>query len=96
VSFRRTLNRHDLWRELLAEHVGLLDALPRGARETEAAFRDYVTSGTHRGVAFSPSVDELSVEAFEALSRFINHEAQFDMDASLFDSFNARRLRSRP
>ena len=74
----------------------MLDELPHGARETEVAFRDYVTSGTHRGVRFSPSVGELSVEAFEALSRFINHEAQFDMDATLFDSFNERRLRSRP
>ena len=88
MAFRRTENRADQWRTLVEVHADLLAALPHEACVNEAAFRDYVTSGEHRGVRFTPAVDELSKQELAALAEFIHHRAQFDMDASCFDAFN--------
>ncbi len=88
VGFRRTSNSHDRWCTLVQENAHLLADIPRGALSREIAFRDYVTRGVHRGVRFSPSVFDLSTESLESLWTFIQHRAQFDMDAALFDDFN--------
>lgn len=95
MSFRRKSNGHDLWSALVRENAALLVDVPRGALIRESAFRDYVTRGSHRGVELSPSVFELSAESLAKLWTFINHRAQFDMDASLFDDFNEAFRRSR-
>jgi hypothetical protein len=72
-----------------------LSHVPTKALVREDAFRDYVTRGAHRGVRFSPSVFELSRESLADLWTFIQHRAQFDMDAIGFDDFNeAFRRRS--
>jgi hypothetical protein len=89
MSFRRKHNRADMWTEIVAENKQLLSELPPAALRSEQAFRDYVTSGVHAAVAFSPSVESLSPRALEDLWTFINHKAQFDMDAVLFESFNS-------
>jgi hypothetical protein len=88
VGFRRETNRHDWWNRLVQENAELLSHVPKEALVRENAFRDYVTSGAHRGVRFSPSVFELSEQSLEDLWTFINRRAQFDMDAGLFDDFN--------
>ena len=88
MSFRRSRNSHDLWRALVHENADLLAQLPPKALESEQIFRDYVTRGVHDGLPLTPSVFELSPAAVENLWRFINHKAQFDMDATLFDDFN--------
>jgi len=89
MSFRRKSNAHDNWHALVRTNASLLDALPPKAIASEAAFRDYVTSGAHRDVVFAPGVSELPANALLDLWTFINHRAQFDMDATLFDSFNS-------
>lgn len=88
MSFRKTGNRHGIWADLVAENRDLLVDLPREALSSEAAFRDYVTRGRHRGVAFNPMVFELSRDSLDRLWTFINHRAQFDMDAANFEHFN--------
>lgn len=88
MSFRRNINSHDAWRILVRENAGLLMELPREALANEKIFRDYVTHGTHDGVKLEPSVFELSSKSLDELWIFINHKAQFDMDAILFEDFN--------
>ena len=95
MSFRRTSNKHDWCTHLVHASADLLEDLPRDALASEAAFRDYVTHGVHRDVPFCPSVTELSPESLDKLWSFIHHRAQFDMDASLFESFNGA-YRNRP
>ena len=65
----------------------MLQALPDAALKSEAAFRDYVTSGTHRETAFTPAVADLTAKALHDLWDFIA-KAHFDMDATSFDAFN--------
>jgi hypothetical protein len=88
MSFRRSLNNHDIWQALVREHVDLLAQLPPKALESEQSFRDYVTKGVHDDLLLVPSVFQLSSVALESLWRFINEKAHFDMDAILFDNFN--------
>jgi len=88
MTFRRQGNRHDWWVQVVNDNVPLLAQVPASAVATEGAFRDYVTRGTHNGVAFDPAVFALSPNALDDLWVFINHKAQFDMDASRFDDFN--------
>ena len=95
MSFRRRSNAHDRWAALVRESSDLHSEVPRAALARESAFRDYVTSGVHRGTKFAPSVFELSPDALTKLWTFINHRARFDMDASLFDDFNEAFRRSR-
>ena len=87
MSFR-SASRHDIWNGLVQNNRTLLSELPREALANKEAFRDYVTSGTHRRVVLKPSVFELSSEAITNLWTFINQKTQFDMDATLFDNFN--------
>ena len=96
MAFRRSLNSQDWWRDLVRQNRVLLDELPRRATANEQTFRDYLTSGTARGIPLSPSVFELSPRALNDLWTFVHDKAHFDFDASLFDDFDAafRRLRS--
>jgi hypothetical protein len=71
------------------ENEALLRALPPGALVNEQAFRGYATNGLYRGAKLSPTVFELSPQALKDMWTFINHRAQFDMDATLFDDFHA-------
>ena len=87
MSFRRASNAHDRWHNLVQANASLLGALPPDAVTSEAAFRDYATSGVHRGVVLAPAVSELPIEALCDLGTFIHHRAHFDMDVTLFDSF---------
>lgn len=89
MSFRKSFNHHDGWLSLVRENEELLSSLPKDALASEKAFRDYVTIGSHRGIEFKPSVHELSAAALNNLFHFINHKTHFDMEASLFDAFNA-------
>ena len=73
---------------MVQENGVLLTELPHEATANEAAFRDYVTKGLHRGRPMVPSVFDLSTQALDDLWTFINTKAEFDMDASLFDDFN--------
>jgi hypothetical protein len=70
------------------EHKALFSEVPAGALASEAAFRDYVTSGVHRDVSFTRSVFELSSNALNDLETFITHKAQFDMHILFFTHFN--------
>jgi hypothetical protein len=88
VGFRKKSSRHEWWSALVQENAELLVDVPRGALIREIAFRDYLTRGVHRGVRLSPSVFELSARALGQLWTFIQHRAQLDMDAALFDDFN--------
>src|SRR5262245_39624346 len=88
MSFRRQLNRREWWLAVVDDGKELLREVPESALANEAAFRDYVTRGLHRGVRFSPCVFELSSAALDDLYSFINRVAKFDMDALLFDDFN--------
>lgn len=88
LSFRRSNNRLDEWKTLVAENADLLASLPDEALTDESSFRSYVTHGIVRGARVQPSVPELSPDAVEALWVFVNHKAAFDMDASLFDDLN--------
>jgi len=89
MTFRRAGNRHDWWTKVVRENAQLLRQVPASAIATEAAFRDYVTGSIHRGVAFEPTVFALDRRALDDLWDFIQRKAQFDMDASFFDDFNA-------
>jgi hypothetical protein len=88
MSFRKTSNRHDCWLAIVRENPVLLEEIPVCALESELAFRDYVTTGAHRGVTIAPGVAELSTPAIHHLWRFINHKTYIDMDAGSFDAFN--------
>jgi hypothetical protein len=94
MGFRRTWNHHDVWLSLVRENMSLLTELPKGSLVNEQAFRDYVTSGIHRGVLLEPSVSELSARALNDLAMFINYRTQFDMDVIRFDAFKTA-LRTR-
>jgi hypothetical protein len=96
VSYRRRASKHDLWTSVVEASDDLLAEVPAGALSSEAAFRDYLTRGVHRGVAYRPTVFELDAAALDKLWCFINERAQLDMDATLFDDFNeAFRARDR-
>lgn len=79
---------------MVRDNEDLLGDLPREALANERAFRGYVTNGAYRGVNFSPAVSKLSSRALNDLWTFINHKAEFDMDAQRFDEFNAAFARS--
>jgi hypothetical protein len=89
MSYRKSYNYHDGWLSIIKENGELLSGLPKEALTSEKAFRDYVTIGSHRGKEFKPTVRELSASALNDFLDFINSKAQFDMDATLFDAFNA-------
>ncbi len=95
MSFRRTNNRYDNWKTLVAENADLLASLPNAAIANESSLRSYVTNGTLHGIGIHPAVHELSPEAVDALWTFVHHKAEFDMDASLFDDLNAVFRRGR-
>lgn len=87
MSFRRKENAHDIWKSRVLENAALLTSLPSEAIESEQTFRDYVTHGVQHGSSLAPSVLELNPKALDDLATFIDHKAQFDMDAMLFDDF---------
>ena len=91
MGFRRKANHHDHWSALIQQHRALLTDLPEAAWVSEAAFRDYLTSGAQ----LAPSVFELSPAALDGLWTFIHH-AQFDLDATRFDHFNLAFSRKSP
>lgn len=96
MSFHRISNSHDLWLSVVRDGSSLLFGLPSAAVASEAAFRDYMTGGMVDGRPVVPSVFDLSPQALDGLWMFVNHKAQFDMDATLFDNFNkAFQLRHR-
>ena len=91
MSFRRNTNRHDFWVDICAEYSDLVASLPRCIFESEKHFRNFATRGTARdgeGVVIV-SLANLTDEQINGLWDFIQNGAQFDMDASLFDAFNA-------
>ncbi len=96
MGFRRSLNSHDFWKIVVQENIGLLKALPEKATVSEAAFRDYVTCGVHRGEALEPSMFDLSRQDLDALWDFINKKACFDMDALLFEDFKKAYSKAHP
>lgn len=77
-----------MWLSLVRKNASLLSELPPEATASEAAFRGYATLGMIDGKSMIPSVFDLSAEALDDLWAFINHRAQFEMDATLFDYFN--------
>jgi hypothetical protein len=88
MSFRREGNRREVWIALVRTHASLLAALPREAVSNEDRFREYLTPSTCDGARVSPSVFELSSDALEALVRFVDREAAFDMDTLRFDDLD--------
>ncbi len=95
MSYRPEKSSHDFWRDVVRDNESLLTVLPREALANERAFRGYVTNGRYRDVKFAPSVFELSAPALEQLWTFIQHKAQFDMDAIGFDDFNSAIAQAR-
>jgi hypothetical protein len=96
MSFRRISNSNDRWLSVVRDSTSLLSGLPSVAVASEAEFRDYMTRGMVDGRPVVPSVFDLSPQALDDLWTFVNHKAQFDMDATLFDNFNkAFQLRHR-
>jgi hypothetical protein len=93
MTFRRKSNRADHWRTLCEVHADLLAGGPADALVNEKAFRDYLTSGEHRGHRFVPAVGDLPAPVFAGLTDFVIHKTQFDMDVEYFDAFNARLRR---
>jgi hypothetical protein len=89
MTFRRQENAQDIWRATVRENSALLSEVPAEALSSEEAFRGYVTNGVYGASRLSPPVSALSPKALEDLWTFINVKAQFDMDATLFDNFNA-------
>ncbi|WP_395749353.1 hypothetical protein [Prosthecobacter sp.] len=89
MSFRRASNEHEAWRAVVQESQALLSEIPAAALVSKSAFRDYVTCGVHRDVAFAPSVFEISAKARADLFDFMHGKAHFDMEGGGFDHFNA-------
>ncbi len=88
MSFRRATNRHDIWTKLVSDYRDLLNGLPSEAVQTELGLREYLTRSTHAGKPLAPAVSELAPDTLHRVWKFLDH-AQFDMDAVLFDDFNA-------
>lgn len=96
MSFRRKSNRHDIWVDLVSRCPEISQFLPSTIMHSERMFRQFVTVGEVESEVQSslPRLSDLSDEQIERLWKFINFEAQFDMDALLFDAFNSE-FRSR-
>jgi hypothetical protein len=92
MSFRRSLNKHDIWLKYCAEHADTLDSigLESAVFQTENAFREYATHGTVDGESKGlTSIANLSDDRFWLLFEFADD--YFGMDTIGFDVFEASR-----
>jgi hypothetical protein len=90
MAFRRSSNRHDIWRRICAENPHLLRGLPPFAISSERAFRMLVTDGVLEDPGGGPALQlgTLAPEEIVDVWTFINYKTEMDMDASTFDALN--------
>ena len=99
MAFRARTNRHDWWRQVIAENADLIGFLPPTVYAREEDFRTFMKEGELPGPAgeLAARMQSLSDQEITALSTLVHHRVAFDMDVLLFDTFNAewekRRLR---
>ncbi|MGD1958106.1 MAG: hypothetical protein ACFB2Y_04600 [Fulvivirga sp.] len=94
MTFRKTKNKHDLWQAHCRKHQDLIVNLdlPSWPFKNEQNFRRFATTGALDAEELEVlDFDEVNDQEFWELHDFITN--YFEMDASLFDSFEQSRVK---
>lgn len=93
MAFRKNWNTHELWKEHCQNHKDLIEKLKLSSWtfENEQNFRNFATTGTtelksNEVLDFSKLDDSVFWELFDFIDSY------FEMDMSLFDSFEQARV----